>query len=129
MRSVDFKRVHQCDDVVARDVLAVAGAIAGNVGGRIAALAIGHAAVRPRKMPHLRLPGAEIAGIFMHKDDRRTLAGLFVIQPRAIPRSDTGHIVLRSARDNYLHTNESRVKSPSQRSIAYCPKLGPNAPS
>jgi len=110
MRLVDLESVHQRDRVVTRDVLAVTGAIGGHVGGRIAALAVGDAAMGPREMPHLRLPGAVVAGIFMHEDHRRAVAGLFVIQPSAIPRSDMRHLVLRLTEANYLHANETRVK-------------------
>src|SRR6185503_11067272 len=67
--------------VVARDVLAVLRAVARHVGGRIAALAVGDAAVGACEEPHLRLPGAVVAGIFMHKDDGRAAARFLVIQP------------------------------------------------
>ena len=82
MGLVDLERVHQRDDVVAEDVLAVARAVFRHVGGRIAALAEGDAAVGARKVPHLRLPAAPVAGIFVHEDDRRA--------PRLPPRNKAG---------------------------------------
>ncbi len=79
MRLVDLERIHQRDNVVARDVLAVFSAVLRHIGRRIAALAVGDAAVHAREMPHLRLPGAEVASIFMHEDNGRAAASLFVI--------------------------------------------------
>ena len=95
VRSLDFERIHQRDYIVARDILTVLRAIFRHVGGRIAALAVGDAAVCARKEPHLRLPGAPIAGIFMHEDDGRALARLLVIQSSAIARGYMRHLVLR----------------------------------
>ena len=62
-----------------------------HVGRRIAALAEGDAAMGAGEVPHLRLPGAPVAGIFMHEDDRRAAAGLLIIQPDAVPRADMRH--------------------------------------
>ena len=56
VRLVDLERVHQRQHVVARDVLAVARRLFRHVGGRIAALAVGDAAMRAREIAHLRLP-------------------------------------------------------------------------
>ena len=76
VRSVDAERVHHRDDVIAEMILAVFAGIVGDIGRRIAALAVGDAAMRAREMPHLRLPAAPVAGIFMHEDDRRSLRPL-----------------------------------------------------
>ena len=96
MRLVDLERVHDRDDVVAEMVLAVSVRIVRDIGGRIAALAVADAAVRAREMAHLRLPGAVVAGIFMHEDDRRAAAGFLVIEPNAVARGDMRHRVPRS---------------------------------
>jgi hypothetical protein len=91
MRLVDVQCVHQRDHVVAGDILTVFGAIGRHVGWRITALRISDAPVRAREEAHLRLPGAPIAGIFVHEDDRRPLPGLLEIQPNPIPRADVRH--------------------------------------
>jgi len=91
MRLVDAERVHQRDHVVAETVLAVAVGIFRNIRRQIAALAEGDAAMGAREMPHLRLPRTVVAGIFVHEDDRRTLAGLLMIQPHAIRCGDARH--------------------------------------
>ena len=131
MGFVDFQRVHDRDDVVPGDILAVFVAILGDVGRRITALAVGDAAMGAREMPHLRLPRAVVAGIFMHEDDRRPLAvflaRLFVVQTGAIPRGNMRHRVLQQSELNYLHTYESRVKSRREDQLLYLFRLGPMA--
>jgi hypothetical protein len=84
MRLVDLQRVHQRNDVGGGHVLAVAGGVIGDVRRRIAALAVGDAAIGAGEAPHLRLPGAVIAGKFMNKDDRHPDAGFFVVQVHTI---------------------------------------------
>jgi hypothetical protein len=42
-------------------------------------------------MPHLRLEGPVIAGIFMDEDDGRALARFLDIQPDAVARGDMRH--------------------------------------
>ena len=88
---INLQCIHQRDDVRAGGVLPVTRGIVRNVGRRIAALTIGDAAIGAREAPHLRLPGAVIAGKFMDKDDRRPGAGLFVIQVHAIGGFDFRH--------------------------------------
>src|SRR3974390_304476 len=56
MRLVDAERIHDCDDVVAGNVLAVALWIGRHIGWWIAALAVGDAAGPPREIAHTRLP-------------------------------------------------------------------------
>ena len=91
VRLVDFQCVHQRDDISAGEVLAVARGVVGNVRRRIATLTVGDAPIGAGKTPHLRLPGAVIAGKFMNKDDRRPSARLFVVQVYAIAGLDFGH--------------------------------------
>jgi hypothetical protein len=62
---------------------------------------------------HLHLPGAIVASVFMYEDHRRTASGFFEIEPRPISRSDVRHHALRLLAINYLHANESGVKSRS----------------
>jgi len=92
VRLVDLQRIHQRDHVIAGDVLAVFGAVGRHVGRRIAALAIGDTAVRARKEPHLRLPGAIVACVFVHEDDWSALPSLFIIEASAIPCGDMRHL-------------------------------------
>src|SRR5262249_62130883 len=77
--------------VVSRDVLAVALRVGGNVGGRIAALAEGHAAMRACEVAQLRLPGPVVAGEFVHEHDRRAGADLLVIEAGAVLHGNGGH--------------------------------------
>ncbi len=67
---VDFQGIHNRQNVIARDILAVARAIFRHVGWRITALAVGDAAVRAGEETHLHLPRAVVAGIFVHEDHR-----------------------------------------------------------
>ena len=67
---VDFQGIHHRQNVIARDILAVARAIFRHVGWRITALAVGDAAVRAGEEAHLHLPRAVVAGIFVHEDHR-----------------------------------------------------------
>ena len=80
---------------VAEDVLAVFVRIVRNIGWRIAALAKSDATVGAREIAHLRLPRAEVAGIFMNEDDGRALAGFLVIKLGAVARRDMGHQTLQ----------------------------------
>ena len=84
VRLVDAERVHHGDHVVAGDVLRVAGGIGGHVGGRIAALAVGDAAVLAAEVAHLRLPAAVVAGVFVHEHDRRSGADLLDVELGAV---------------------------------------------
>src|SRR4249919_1691575 len=113
VRFVDLERIHHGDDVFVEAILAVFVRVVWNIRWRIAALAVGDAAVRPRETPHLRLPGAVVCRIFMHEDDRRALPCLLVVEPRPVSRGDMRHHALHSLASNYLHTNESGVKSHS----------------
>ena len=97
-----------------------------HVGRRIAALAVGDAAVRPGEMPHLRLPGAVVAGIFMDEDDGRAL--------RPPLRNTTGcHLARRYAASRtpnadlqlFAHKRK-RSKVAIGRSIANCLRIRPN---
>ena len=45
-------------------------------------------------MPHLRLPGAQVAGVFVDEEDRRAGAGLLVIEAHAVIRGRVGMPVL-----------------------------------
>jgi hypothetical protein len=69
--------------------------------------------MRAGEEPHLHLPGAVVAGVFMYEDHRRTASGFFEIEPRSISRSDVRHHALPLLLINYLHANESGVKSRS----------------
>src|SRR5215510_6604057 len=113
VRSVDLERIHKRDDIVAEAILTVFVRIAGNIGRRIAALAVGDAAMRAREAPHLWLPGAVVGRILVHKDDRSALPRFLVVKPRPVSRGDMRHHVLHSQPVNYLHANESGVKSRS----------------
>jgi hypothetical protein len=62
---------------------------------------------------HLHLPGAVVACVFMDEDHWRAASGFFVVKPRPISRCDVRHHALRLLAINYLHANESGVKSRS----------------
>src|SRR5581483_2560381 len=108
VRLRELECIHERDDVVARDVLPVPLGIARHIGRRIAALAVGDAAMRAREMPQLRLPAAIVAGIFVHENDRRALPGLFVIEADAVGSRDVRHQGLTLI---HLHTNEMLLHS------------------
>ena len=91
VRLLDLERIHQRNDVVARNILRIARRVGRHVRRRIAALAEGDAAMRAGEIPHLRLPGAIVGGIFVHEDDRRAGAGLLAIDPDAVRRRDVRH--------------------------------------
>ena len=80
MGPVDPGGVHDGGDIVGGPRLAVAGRIVRRVGGRVAARIVGQRPVAVREMPQLRLPGAQVAGEFVHEDDRRSRPRLLVIQ-------------------------------------------------
>ena len=84
MRPVDLQRIHHADHVVARDVLRIHFRLFGNVGRRIAALAVGDAAMRARELAQLRLPGAIVCRIFVDEDDRRAAPGFLIIELDAV---------------------------------------------
>src|SRR5262245_44656367 len=113
VRLIDLEGIHDLGDVVAEAILAVFVGIAWNIGWRIAALAVSDAAVRAREASHLRLPGAVVRRIFVHKDDRRALPCFLIVEPRPVSRGDMRHHALHSPQANYLHANESGVKSRS----------------
>ena len=91
VRLLDAERIHECDDIGARHVLAVTRRIVRHVGRRIAALAIGDAAMGAREIAHLRLPLPIVASEFVHEDDGRAGADLFVIELRAVRGFDLWH--------------------------------------
>ncbi len=87
----DAERVHDRDHIASRNILPVARRIVRHVRRRIAALAVGDAAMRARKTAHLRLPGTIVAGEFVDEDNRRAAAGFFVIEAHAVGSIDLGH--------------------------------------
>src|SRR5262245_20296560 len=110
---LDLERIHDCDDVITRNVLAVLRAIFWHIGRWIAALTVGDTTMGAGEISHLHLPSAVVASVFMDEDHRRTDSGFFVIEPRPISRSDVRHHALRLLATNYLHASESGVKSRS----------------
>ena len=63
-----------------------------HVGRRVAALAVGDAAVRAGEVPHLRLPGAVVRRIFMDEHHRRAAAGFLDVEFRSVGRGDLRHM-------------------------------------
>src|SRR5262245_13835899 len=114
MRFFDLQGIHDRDHVVARNVLAVFRAVFGHVGWRITALAVSDAAMGTGEEAHLHLPSAIVAGVFMDEDHRRTASGFFDVEPRPISSCDVRHHALRLLAVDYLHANESGVKSRSR---------------
>ena len=91
VRFVDAKPIHDRHDIVASDVLTVAGRIFRYVRGRIAARGKRNAAMRTREITHLRFPRAIVAGEFVDEDDRSAGASLFAIKLSAVGCGDLGH--------------------------------------
>ena len=81
-----FEMAHDGAEIGDRVVLAVSGNRRRNIRGRIAACAIGNAAVAAREVAELRLPTAKVARELMHEDDRITAAGFFVIELHIVVR-------------------------------------------
>ena len=84
VRLVDLEMIHHGDHVVAEVLVAVGRGIGRNVGGMIAAERERHAAIAPREVAHLRLPGAPVAGELVHEDERRAGARLLVMQAHVV---------------------------------------------
>ena len=61
-------------------------------GRRIAAGVEGDAAVAPGEEPHLRLPGPQVAGIFVDEDQGRAGAGFLVIELDPVIRHNHRHV-------------------------------------
>ena len=95
MRLVDLQRIHDGDDVVAEHILGVLVGILRHVGRRVAALAVGDAAVRAGKVPHLRLPGAVVGRVFVHEYNRRAAAGFLDVEFGAVGCGDVRHLGFR----------------------------------
>ena len=91
VRLVDLEMIHHGDHVVAEVLVAVGRRIGRNVGGMIAAERERHAAIAPREVAHLRLPGAPVAGELVHEDERRAGAGFLVMQAHVVAGRGEGH--------------------------------------
>ena len=88
---VDAETVQHRADVVAGPVLPVSLMAVGHVGGRIAAGAIGDAAVAATEMPHLRLPRPPVSGVLVDENDRRALADFLEVQLHPVIGRDVRH--------------------------------------
>ena len=84
MGLVDPEMVQHRGNVVRRPRLRIVSHGVGHVRWRISPRGIGDGAIALAEMPHLRLPGAMVAGELMHEDDRCARAGLFVMQANAV---------------------------------------------
>ena len=96
MRLVDFERVEHRTDVVTRPLLRVTLSVIGHVGWRIAPRVVRDAAVALAEIAHLRLIGAQVAGEFVHQDDRNSAADLFIIELDSIVGCQCGMVPSRS---------------------------------
>ena len=93
--------------------------------------------MRAREIPHLRLPGAVIAGKFVHEDDGRARAGLFDIKRGAIRAGDLGHLLSSEAvslhhrfqGSNRLDALSGACPLRSERSNMQTVKLGRTGPA
>ena len=84
MRLVDLQRIEHRADVVARAILRIFFLIFRDIGWWIAARVEGDAAVILREVADLLLPRAQVAGKFVHEDNRDPFAGLFVIELHSV---------------------------------------------
>src|SRR5215207_8308523 len=91
VRLVDLEVIEHVPGVVDRMLLAVHRFDGRDVGAGIAAEGIGDAAVAAREEPHLRLPATPVAAVFMDKQDRRALAGLFIVELHTVGRRRMRH--------------------------------------
>ena len=91
MRLVDAQVIERLGDVGDRPGLAVHRDVVGNVGRGIAAGVERDTAVAAAEIPHLLLPGAAIAGEFVHEHDRRSGPGFLVVEADAVARGEVGH--------------------------------------
>ncbi len=93
MRLADAQVVQHGGDVVRGAGLGVACRIVRDIGRRIAARGVADRAVALAEMPHLRFPGAVVAGEFMHEDQRRAGAGFLIVQADPVIGRGEGHVV------------------------------------
>src|SRR5258708_6684622 len=84
MRAREAEHIEHAEDVVPRALLGIALCIRRHLRRRVTACVIGNAAVAAREMAQLRLPGAPVAGEFVHEYDRRSGTALLVMQSYAI---------------------------------------------
>ena len=91
MRLVDLQMIQHRDHVVAEFLVAVGVGRRRHVGRRIAARRIGDAAIAPREVAHLRLPGAPVAGELVHEQERRAAARLLVVQAHIVAGGGERH--------------------------------------
>ncbi len=91
VRLVDLERIEHGADVVARPVLRIEFDLARHVRGRIAAGIVRDAPIGAAELAELRLPGAHVAGKFVHEDDRRARPGLLIVQLDLIVRRQMRH--------------------------------------
>ncbi len=91
MRAPNAERIEHGEDIVPRTLLGIPLDISRHIGRRVASRVIGDAAIAAREMAHLRFPGAPVSGEFVHEDDRRAGAALFVVQLYAIVRYQGWH--------------------------------------
>src|SRR6202048_5322455 len=84
MSLLDLQRVHNRDDVGARDILTVSFRRLRHVRRRIAARSKRNAVMRAGEMPYLGFPCAVIPRKLMNEDNRRTTSRFFVVQADAV---------------------------------------------
>src|SRR3982074_1445317 len=90
MSFLDLQRVHNRDDVGARDVLTVSLRRLRHVRRRIAARSKRNAAMRAGEISYLRFPCAVIPRKLMNEDNRHTTSRFFVVQADAVGCGDGG---------------------------------------
>ena len=96
MRLVDLQMVQHRPDVIRRARLRIFPNVLRHIGWRITARIVRDRSMPLTEMPHLRLPAAIVAGVFMHEDHRPTGARFFVIQSNPIIRRCVWHRYLPS---------------------------------
>jgi hypothetical protein len=92
VRLVDIEPVEHGQHAGALMLEAVIFGARRHVRRRIAARVVGDAAIAPRKIAQLRFPAAVLAHELVHEQDRRSLAGLLVVQPDSVACGDMGHV-------------------------------------
>src|SRR5262245_4138902 len=69
-------------------------------------------------MAHLRLPAAAVAGELVHEHDRRSAAGLLVVEFHAVVGAEHGHIARLPPWTSILRANARWSRAPPRASAA-----------
>src|SRR4051812_16596053 len=115
MGLIEFQRIEDRLDVIARTLLRIHLGGVRHVGWGIAAGIKCDAAIAPAKKAKLAFPRSGIACVFVHKDDWRAGADILIVQLHAIVGGKERHIYI-STRRNWIQ-RPLRDDTPASRVI------------